>query len=66
MIKCNAYKFLSKIKSLNVDYQSISLSIKRVLHRMEKGTSASKDVGPRKGIDCDISKDVGSRRVGRL
>ena len=32
-----------------------------VLHRLEKVTSASKDVGPRRGVDCEISHRFGRR-----
>ena len=30
-------------------------------HRLEKGTSASENVGPQKGVDCEISHQLGRR-----
>ena len=32
-----------------------------VPHRLEKGTSASEDAGPRRGVDCDIPHWLGRK-----
>ena len=32
-----------------------------VPHRLEKGTSASEDVGPQTGVDCEIPHRLGRR-----
>ena len=33
----------------------------RVSHRLENGTSVNEDVGPRRGVDCEIPHLVGER-----
>ena len=33
-----------------------------ILHRLERGTNASEDVGPQRGVDCEISIDWGGER----
>ena len=35
--------------------------IGRVPHRLEKGTSANENIGPRRGMDCEISHWLGRR-----
>ena len=32
-----------------------------VQHRLEKGTSASEDAGPQRGVDCEIPHRLGRR-----
>ena len=37
-----------------------------VPHRLEKGTSANKDAGPKKGVDCEFSHRLGRRTKDSL
>ena len=32
-----------------------------VPHQLEKGTNASEDAGPRRGVDCEIPRRLGKR-----
>ncbi|KAG7027640.1 hypothetical protein SDJN02_11655, partial [Cucurbita argyrosperma subsp. argyrosperma] len=53
------------ISKMNADPQGGGGGGREFPHRLEKGTSAREDVGPRRGVDTRqcANKDVGSRRA---